>query len=97
MVRLDRLPEYTSAQGLLLLRDAWCEVDVCSHLADYYKRICKALFIVQISLAWLVVAIAAVSAYLGEGPDPCAEQGTHPSMLQQLTFVATVLTLTLTL
>ena len=76
LVRLDRLPEYTSAQGLRLLRDAWCEVDVCSHLADYYKRLCKALFIIQISLAFLVVAMSAVSSDLE---------------LQQFVFVATVL------
>ena len=76
MVRLDRLPEYTSTQGLLLLRDAWCEVDVCSYLADYYKRLCKALFIIQITLAFLVVAMSAVSSDLE---------------LQQFVFVATVL------
>ena len=89
LVRLDRLPEYTSAQGLLLLRDAWCEVDVASHLADQYKWNCKALFIVQITLAWLVVVAAAVSSYL----DPCADQAIsiYLPILQQLTFITALL------
>ena len=92
LVRLDRLPEYTSAQGLLLLRDAWCEVDVASYLADYYKRICKALFVVQIILAWLVVAMASISSYLEGWPDPCAEGiSIYPPILQQLIFLAAVL------
>tara|TARA_B100000795_G_scaffold90177_1_gene65598 strand:+ start:744 stop:1412 length:669 start_codon:yes stop_codon:yes gene_type:complete len=95
LVRLDRLPEYTSAQGLLLLRDAWCEVDVASHLADKYKRICKVLFIVQITLAWLVVAMAAASSSLEAAwmSDPCADQAIsiYPGILQQLIFLAAVL------
>ena len=95
LVRLDRLPEYTSAQGLLLLRDAWCEVDVASHLADKYKRICKALFIVQITLAWLVVAMADASSFLEAAwmSDPCADQAIsiYPGILQQLIFLAAVL------
>ena len=49
---------------------------MCSYLADYYKRLCKALFIIQITLAFLVVAMSAVSSDLE---------------LQQFVFVATVL------
>ena len=90
LVRLDRLPEYTSAQGLLLLRDAWCEVDVASHLADYYKRICKALFVVQIILAWLVVAMASISSYF-EATYSCEVMSIYPPILQQLIFLAAVL------
>ena len=90
LVRLDRLPEYTSAQGLLLLRDAWCEVDVASYLADYYKRICKALFVVQIILAWLVVAMASISSYF-EATYSCEVMSIYPPILQQLIFLAAVL------
>ena len=41
LVRLDRLPQYNSLQGLLLLQSAWCKYDVCMYLAQRYKLVCK--------------------------------------------------------
>lgn len=60
LVKLDRLPNETSLQGLLLLRSAWCEFDVAMYLGTWYKRVSKCLFILQLVLAWLAVFVAVV-------------------------------------
>lgn len=48
LVTRDRLPETTELQGLLLLRDAWCEYDVIMYLAGRYKRLSKGVFLAQL-------------------------------------------------
>ena len=43
LVRLDRLPQSNSLEGLLLLQSAWCKYDVCMYLAERYKLVCKVI------------------------------------------------------
>ena len=43
LVRLDRLPQSNSLEGLLLLQNAWCKYDVCMYLAGRYKLVCKVI------------------------------------------------------
>jgi hypothetical protein len=57
LVKLDRLPNETSLQGLLLLRSAWCEYDVAMHLASKYKLRSKLTFLVQLLVAWAMVVV----------------------------------------
>jgi hypothetical protein len=57
LVKLDRLPNETSLQGLLLLRGAWCDYDVAMHLASKYKVRSKAIFLTQLLVAWAMVLI----------------------------------------
>jgi hypothetical protein len=92
MVKLDRLPNETSLQGLLLLRSAWCEFDVAVHFSTRYKRISKFLFLVQLLLAWLAVLVAVVR---GSGQDNAISDlfDSTPRFLQDLLFgLATTVT-----
>ncbi len=57
LVKLDRLPHETSLQGLQLLHSAWCEYDVAMFLASKYKFRSKVMFLIQLIVAWAVVAI----------------------------------------
>ena len=47
LVKLDRLPNETSLQGLLLLRSAWSEYDTTMMLAGRYKWQAKLIFLYQ--------------------------------------------------
>ena len=72
LVKLDRLPKDNSLEGLLLLREAWCEYDVSMALAGGYKLVCKILYAVQLLFTWLVVlsstlAVSSVPALDGSG------------------------------
>ena len=58
LVKLDRLPNETSLQGLLLIKDAWCEYDVTMLMASKYKFRSKLIFIIQLFLAWSMIAVA---------------------------------------
>ena len=58
LVKLDRLPNETSLQGLLLLRGAWCEVDVAKLLAGRYKVLSKLVFLAQLCVAFALVIVA---------------------------------------
>eukprot|EP00931_Biecheleriopsis_adriatica_P103028 TRINITY_DN77917_c0_g1_i1.p1 TRINITY_DN77917_c0_g1~~TRINITY_DN77917_c0_g1_i1.p1 ORF type:complete len:1060 (+),score=124.93 TRINITY_DN77917_c0_g1_i1:117-3182(+) len=44
LVKLDRLPSENSLEGLLLIRDAWDEFDVCMFTASRYKLLSKTMF-----------------------------------------------------
>ena len=55
LVQLDRLPRANPLVGLLLLRDAWKDYDVAVEMAGRYKHWCKRLFLLQLTLSWLVV------------------------------------------
>lgn len=55
MVQSDSLPKKNALEGLLLLREAWCELDVANFLANKYKFQTKALYFAQLLFAWLVV------------------------------------------
>ena len=57
LVKLDRLPNETTLQGLLLLRGAWCEYDVAMHLASRYKFRSKLIFLTQLFVAWGMVIV----------------------------------------
>ena len=58
LVKLDRLPNETNQQGLLLLRSAWCEFDVAMMLADQYKVRSKLIFLAQLWVAFAMVLVA---------------------------------------
>ena len=64
LVRLDRLPKENPVEGLLLLRSAWCDYDVAMVLASRYKCWCKLMFVLQLILSWLVVALSAASTFI---------------------------------
>ena len=58
LVKLDRLPNETSLQGLLLIKDAWCEYDVAMLMESKYKFRSKLIFVIQLFLAWVMIAVA---------------------------------------
>ena len=58
LVKLDRLPNDTSLQGLLLIKDAWNEYDVAMLMASTYKFRSKIIFLLQLFLAWAMIALA---------------------------------------
>ncbi|CAE7498953.1 unnamed protein product [Symbiodinium necroappetens] len=60
MVQSDSLPKKNSLEGLLLLQQAWDEVDIANHLAWQYKVFCKFLYLTQLLLAWLVILASQV-------------------------------------
>ena len=68
LVQLDRVPQANPLSGSLLLRQAWSQHDVVVHLAQYYKRWSKTLYIVQLILAWLLVLATTLRNSLCYGP-----------------------------
>merc|ERR1712232_1072859 len=58
LVNRDRLPSENSKEGLLLLRDAWCEYDIAVMLASKFKRLSKCVFAAQLVVAWLIMCAA---------------------------------------
>ena len=48
-------------EGLLLLQQAWDECDIASHLARRYKFLTKSLYLIQLILAWVVIAASQVT------------------------------------
>jgi hypothetical protein len=53
LVKLDRLPNETSYQGLLMLRSAWCEFDGAMMNANKYKLRSKLIFFMHLVIsAW---------------------------------------------
>jgi hypothetical protein len=60
LVQLDRVPTVNPLSGSMLLRQAWSEYDVVVYWARYYKMWSKALYIVQLLLAWLLVVATTV-------------------------------------
>lgn len=55
LVRLDRLPEEKSLEGLLLLQDAWCDHDVAVYTPKYFKLGCKVRFVLQLVVSYLAI------------------------------------------
>lgn len=62
LIKLDELPKQNPLEGLLLLDRAWCDVDVARYLAKRYKILCKALFVIQLLLAWLAIFAATLAS-----------------------------------
>ena len=60
-MRLDRLPKENALEGLQLLREAWCEADVAMYLADWYKKVSKTIFLLQLLTVWAMVACASLA------------------------------------
>ena len=60
MVQSDRLPKKNSLEGLLLLQQAWDEVDIANHLSRQYNWFCKLLYSGQLMPAWLVILASQV-------------------------------------
>ena len=65
LCRSDRLPIENSLQGLRLLRRAWDEHDVATHLAQRYKLWAKALFCLNLLLGLAILVLSAIA------PDVC--------------------------
>ncbi|EKX48124.1 hypothetical protein GUITHDRAFT_137062 [Guillardia theta CCMP2712] len=57
LVRIGRIPEENSLEGLKILREAWDTVDICNHVAESYKIISKLGYIVILSLGLVITAI----------------------------------------
>jgi len=65
IVRLDRLPQKNSLEGLRLLKEAWCEYDVAMMLATWYKTLSKVLFAMKLLVGWLIVVAGALGQTQG--------------------------------
>jgi len=57
LVKLDRLPNETSYQGLLLLRSAWCEFDGAMMNANKYKLRSKLIFFMHLVISVAIIII----------------------------------------
>jgi hypothetical protein len=94
IVRLDRLPTSNSLQGLLLVRDAWCEYDIVTHRANSYRRLSKVFFVLQLMVGWLIVVAGTVASRIN---DPrystmgLSSQHWWPKVVFGLTVFATLL------
>ena len=60
LVQTDRLPKSNSLEGLQLLQEAWCECDIADYLANRYKLVTKMLYLLQLSVAFLVILASQV-------------------------------------
>lgn len=60
LVQIDRLPKSNSLEGLQLLQEAWCECDIADYLANRYKLVTKMLYLLQLSVAFLVILASQV-------------------------------------
>ena len=89
LVRLDRLPAVNPFEGLLLLREAWCDYDVAMLLATRYKRVCKILFALQLTLAWLVITGSAFRTWL-------ALRGDYEQLAASLSIAVSSITVAIT-
>lgn len=85
IVRLDRLPERTSLEGLLLLRDAWDDYDVTQLRAVRYKWFSKIFFFVQLVIGHLVICCAT----LGLVTNPAAGSD-DPGVFMEVSFGLTL-------
>jgi hypothetical protein len=61
VVRIDRLPKANSLQALHTLQDAWDNVEVYHKVADSYKRITKASYIVLLVTGLVTTTVAQLS------------------------------------
>jgi hypothetical protein len=57
LVKLDRLPNETSYQGLLLLRSAWCEFEGAMMNATKYKLRSKLIFFMHLVISVAIIII----------------------------------------
>eukprot|EP00960_Hanusia_phi_P057441 763573-Hanusia_phi.AAC.1 len=57
LVRIGRIPEENSLEGLKILREAWDTVDICNYVSKSYKVIAKLGYIVILSLGLVITAI----------------------------------------
>eukprot|EP00746_Dinoflagellata_sp_MGD_P071023 gnl/MRDRNA2_/MRDRNA2_28993_c0_seq1.p1 gnl/MRDRNA2_/MRDRNA2_28993_c0~~gnl/MRDRNA2_/MRDRNA2_28993_c0_seq1.p1 ORF type:complete len:1179 (+),score=188.07 gnl/MRDRNA2_/MRDRNA2_28993_c0_seq1:101-3637(+) len=55
LVKLDELPKSNCLEGLLTLRSAWDQVDICAYHARWYKIISKIGFAFQLLIQVLIV------------------------------------------
>lgn len=94
LVKLDRLPNETSLQGLLLLKGAWCEYDVTMSMAATYKFRSKMIFLIQLFLAWAVIFIAVTRSEISSDTQCLLLTTDERKMLSHVIFgLAIVITL----
>ena len=72
LCRSDRLPLENSLQGLRLLRRAWDEHDVATHLAQRYKLWAKALFCLNLLLGLAIVVLSTIAPEVCDDGDAAA-------------------------
>ena len=82
MVQGDRLPSKNSIEALCLLRRAWDEHDITTHLARRYKVVAKFLFYLQLLLAFFIIFLAQASSGFGYLANLATQGGTANSTLQ---------------
>ena len=87
LVKLDRLPNETSLQGLLLLRHAWCEHDVAVYLASKYKLRSKFVFFTQLLVSWVIVLVGASNMDCGLSNDKIVATALRHTLFGLATFV----------
>jgi len=87
LVKLDRLPNETSLQGLLLLRHAWCEHDVAVYLASKYKLRSKFVFFTQLLVSWVIVLVGASNMDCGLSDDKVLSAALRHTLFGLATFV----------
>jgi hypothetical protein len=87
LVKLDRLPNETSLQGLLLLRHAWCEHDVAVYLASKYKLRSKFVFFTQLLVSWVIVLVGASNMDCGLSENKFVATALRHTLFGLATFV----------
>eukprot|EP01031_Cornospumella_fuschlensis_P029602 gene29602-35735_t len=63
LLMTDRLPHCNNGNGLLLLRDAWDLVDICTHVAGKYKIIAKFLYLLFLLLSLAITAVTVLRSW----------------------------------
>jgi hypothetical protein len=84
LVKLDRLPKRNTIEGVHILRDAWCEYDIASHLALRYKHLAKTLFLLQLLVGIAIIVVGTADSVLLD-----TEQSRH--IVFALSLVTTLL------
>eukprot|EP00928_Gymnodinium_smaydae_P018142 TRINITY_DN16905_c0_g2_i1.p1 TRINITY_DN16905_c0_g2~~TRINITY_DN16905_c0_g2_i1.p1 ORF type:complete len:1211 (-),score=206.07 TRINITY_DN16905_c0_g2_i1:188-3775(-) len=60
LVKVDRVPDEEPLDGLLLLSEAWDHYDMKMHLASWYKRFAKVVYILSLFLGLVAVTVTVI-------------------------------------
>ena len=91
LVKKDRLPDENTAQGLELLREAWCVVDVCMHVSGRYKIMAKTSFVLSILVTIVITLVTVLRSELEAEMDPMSEKPGPDFLLFLLSLALTML------
>ena len=84
LCRTSRLPRENSVEALELLQRAWNQHDVAVHLARFYKRLGRLLYMMYIMVGQATIAVTAVFLALGYGD--ADDESTDPGHMQYTLF-----------